>query len=257
MTFSPGSFLAVRALFQRRTELSANALGIQHFSAQGGGYHEGNDLLRAGGREDTDYSKRESTRDRPGSNAACAIDIGRFRVQSATGWVDNHRMTRWFLGELAQGAPDTRWIREIIYSLDDVNVKRYDALNIREKGDSSHRTHEHFSSFRDDVDSPHILGVFERFWSAMDGKAPVQTPPSATVQRKGLKMFAFYFFTPAVGAQTPLWGFGIIDSVGTRSWLEANNEGEATGYARGTGLSATTLDRATYTAVRAKFGVNA
>lgn len=194
MTFSPPTLLAVRALMRQKTGLPAVALGIQHFTPQGGGYHEGNDLLRQAGREHTDYSKRESDRDRPGSDAACGLDVGRFSVQSKTGLVDNHRMTRWMLAQLAADTVDSRWIREIIYSLDDKTVKRWDRLKIRSTGDSSHRTHEHYSSFRDDIGSPHILGLFTRFWVEMDAVAPPPTP--VHVKRRMRTMVEYLWHLP-------------------------------------------------------------
>ena len=180
MTYSPATFLAVRARFQQETGLPAVALGIQHYSPQGGGYHEGNDLLAQAGRLNTDYSKRQSERDRPGSNAAMAIDIGRFSVVRHGRVVDNHFMTRWLLDELNAGAPDTLWIREVIYSLDDWTVQRWDRLGHSTTGDSSHRTHEHISGFRDEENSPNIPGLFNRFWNWVNAGFPTAPAPSTS-----------------------------------------------------------------------------
>lgn len=173
MTTSPENLLHVRYLFQRKTGLPAISLGIQHYRPQGGGYHEGNDLLAQGGRKDSDYSKRESSRDRPGSNEASAIDIGDFRVKLGNGRVvteiDLHRFV-----ERNWNAPDAQWMREYIYSLDKKKVLRLDRHNKRKSGDNSHRTHSHVSKYREVKDnSP--LRFFTRFWNEMEGVTPSPT----------------------------------------------------------------------------------
>jgi hypothetical protein len=163
-------------VFQRETGLKPVELGIQHYSPQGGGYHEGNDLLAAGGRANTDYSKRESIRDRPGTDGASAIDIGYFDVvivDVATG-VRKHvtlfDMNRWL--ERNWSAPDAAWIREIIYSLDGKTVRRLDRLGLRSSGDNSHLSHTHVSGFRDEEETPKAP-LFERFWREMKGSTAV------------------------------------------------------------------------------------
>src|SRR5690348_11853383 len=80
MTYNPTDLLNIRAELGPRLGLGAAALGISGDPAHAasGGYHEGNDDLNRVGRLLTDYSKRESARDRPGSNAASAFDIGKF-----------------------------------------------------------------------------------------------------------------------------------------------------------------------------------
>lgn len=208
MTNTPATFLEVRRRFQRETGLPAASLGIQHYKPDGGGYHEGNDLLAAAGRLHTDYSKRETELDRPGSNDACAIDIGRFRVLRHGVWVDNAFMMRWVLAEISAGAPDTLWIREIIYSLDGRTVKRYDRLGIRSTGDSSHRTHEHFSAFRDYVLSNLIPALFNRFWDWVNGGFQAPQP----IQRRRARMFLMHNVSQGVAT------FALVGENTVREW---------------------------------------
>lgn len=174
MTTSPDNMLQIRYLFQRKTGLPAVSLGIQHYSPQGGGYHEGNDLLAKAGRKDTDYSKRESARDRPGTDEASAIDIGDFKVTLPNGRVvteiDLHRFV-----ERNFGADDALWMREYIYSPDKKKVLRLDRMGRRKSGDNSHRTHCHVSKFRDVRDNSPVR-FFERFWNEMEGKQIDVTP---------------------------------------------------------------------------------
>lgn len=171
MTYSPQTWLEVRYLFQNKTGLPAVSLGIQHYQPDGGGYHEGNDLLAAAGRQDSDYSKRESVRDRPGTNGASAIDIGWFDVVLRNGRrVTLFDLTRWMLAHIWDA--DALWIREIIYSLDGKTVKRFDRLGIRSSGDLSHLTHDHISGFRDD-ENVNKVNFFARFWAEMEGASTV------------------------------------------------------------------------------------
>lgn len=168
MTYSPQSYLDIRALFRAKTGLPPESLGIQHYSPQGGGYHEGNDLLTAAGRLDSDYSKRESERDRPGTNGASAIDIGEFDVTLHNGRrVTLRTLNHWM--EANWHALDAQWLREWIYSLDGITVKRLDRLGIRFSGDTSHRTHSHGSGFRDEENTPKVP-LFQRFWAEMEGE---------------------------------------------------------------------------------------
>lgn len=254
MSVQPPRLLEVRKIFQDRTNLSASSLGILHYVSSdgtyrgGGGYHAGNDLLAMIGKLNTDYSKRESERDRPGSNYGSAIDIGRFRVTLPNGRVvTNHDMTRWMLAQIKAGAPDTKWIREIIYSLDDKTVQRYDALNKRSSGDPSHTSHEHYSCFRDDIDSPHIPGLFNRFWAEMEGKTTTATPTP------GVKLFekedtVIITFIYAAGK----WGMGIV-SGGKKLWLEFGSQDEADAVSLTTKLSADTVAADKYENSKAQF----
>ncbi len=161
MTYAPSDLMAVRtwllARFDinkgltRSTDLDPAEVGIVGDSAHkaSGGYHCGNSWLADVGRLNSDYSKRESSRDRPGSNAASALDIGDFDVT-----VNGRRHTLKALsGAIAdacrRGDPRTRDIREIIYSTDGRTVKRWDRLGIRATGGSDHTWHTHISFHRD------------------------------------------------------------------------------------------------------------
>lgn len=142
MTESPADLIAVQVYVHARTGQPWDALGIKHATPQGGGYHEGNDLLAAAGRLSSDYSKRESARDRPGTNSASAFDLGgdfpRFR-----------EITLALVAACQRGDPRTRDVREVIYTPDGKTVRRWDRLGLRSTGDSSHLSHTHISFFRD------------------------------------------------------------------------------------------------------------
>lgn len=146
MTNTPQDLRDVRTYLMARTGLPAVSLGIQHFSAQGGGYHEGDDLLRAAGRLTTDYSKRESPRDgNTRSDSASGIDIGDFNHEGKT----LRDLTVALLAGLNAGDSRLHDIREVIYSLDRRTVQRWDRLHVRSSGDNSHLTHDHISFHRD------------------------------------------------------------------------------------------------------------
>jgi hypothetical protein len=158
VTYSPQPLLDLRGYLQPITGLDPVSLGIQHFTPQGGGYHEGWDLLAAGyGRDD--YSVSESPRDAHPSNAASAIDIGdfgRLRV-----------MSLWLVAQCEAGAPDTADIREIIYTPDGRNVARWDRLSVRDSGDDSHLSHTHISYFRDS-EGRDKTALFRRYFEGDD-----------------------------------------------------------------------------------------
>lgn len=260
MSIQPDTLLEVRRIFQQRTGLPAASLGIIHYVdgdgkyRGGGGYHAGNDLLKLIGRESSDYSKRQTALDRPGSNYGSAIDIGRFKVTLPNGRVvTNHDMTRWMLAEIAAGASDTLWIREIIYSLDDRTVQRYDRLGMSSTGDSSHRTHEHFSVFRSMIDSPHIPGLFRRFWAAMEGRATTPAPAAVPVESKEKEaMLITYLFAAATGSKPNRWGMGVV-SGGEKFWFESKDQGGGNAYSDAVDTSATTVSDASYEDQKAQF----
>jgi hypothetical protein len=170
VTYAPNDLLAVRSFLVARTTLDPASLGIVGDPAHAatGGYHEGNDDLARVGRLNSDYSKRESTRDRPGTNAASALDIG--------DCYSLHSTTKAIVDACRAGDPRTRDIREVIYTLDDSTVQRWDRLGIRSTGDGTHLWHTHISFFRDSEgrrdDGDNFLGLLR---SIFDGPAP-QTP---------------------------------------------------------------------------------
>jgi hypothetical protein len=160
MTYAPADLLAVRRYLLSTldmhpgvvpADLDPAEVGIvgDPDHAASGGYHEGNDDLARVGRLTSDYSKRESARDRPGSNAASALDIGDFRHVRPDGTVVTLRSLSLGLAAACQrGDPRAADVREVIYTPDGVTVRRFDRLGIRTTGDSSHLYHTHISFFR-------------------------------------------------------------------------------------------------------------
>lgn len=165
MTTAPADLKACQLYLHARTGQPWDALGIIHGSPQGGGYHEGNDLLSHAGRLDSDYSKRESPRDRPGTDSASALDIG--------GDFGGFRLvTRGLVAACERGDPRTRDIREVIYTPDGATVKRWDRLRVRSGGDDSHLGHTHISFFRDSEgrrdQSDNFLGLLRALFEGDD-----------------------------------------------------------------------------------------
>ncbi|WP_230414790.1 peptidoglycan-binding domain-containing protein [Micromonospora tarapacensis] len=157
MTRAPANLLAVRSLLlahlnrdpnrARDEDLEPNEVGIVGDANHRGGYHCGSDRVVT-----NDYSVVESSRDRNGLTLdAAALDVGTFRVSSGG---RNHNLftfSIWCVAQCVANAPDTRDIREIIYSPDGKVVKRWDRLGRRSTGDRSHLWHTHFSFFRDSI----------------------------------------------------------------------------------------------------------
>lgn len=155
MTRAPTNLLAVRSLLLnhlnvdpdtvRPDDLEPAEVGIVGDPSHRGGYHCGSDRVVAG-----DYSVVESVRDSSGLTLdASALDVGPFRVSSGGRTHDLRSFSTWCVAQCVAGAPDTRDIREIIYSPDGAVVRRWDRLKKRTTGDSSHLSHTHFSFFRD------------------------------------------------------------------------------------------------------------
>lgn len=162
MTSAPADLLEVRDYLLRHLDLQPGVargadldpgeVGIvgDPAHAASGGYHEGNVDLRRVGRIDSDYSKRESPRDRPGTDDAAALDIGDFDATLPGGRrVTLRTLSATLVAACVRGDPRTRDIREVIWSPDGVTVLRWDRLKIRNTGDSSHRWHTHLSFHRD------------------------------------------------------------------------------------------------------------
>jgi hypothetical protein len=167
VTYTPSALSTLRGYLQPITGLDPVSLGIQHWTAQGGGYHEGWDLLRMGYGWG-DYSVSESPRDAHPSNAASAIDIGYFAVTAPNGRrVTLRDLSLWLVGQCRAGAPDTLDVREIIYSPDGQVVKRWDRLGVRSSGDDSHLSHTHVSYFRDS-EGRDKTALFRRFFEGDD-----------------------------------------------------------------------------------------
>jgi hypothetical protein len=115
--------------------------------ATGTSYHLGRDDLKLSERP---YSVYQSPRDRRGlDNHASAIDIGQFRVRVRGKAYSLRHFNRWLVGLCQADHPDTKDIREVIYSLNGRTVRRWDRLGKSTTGDDSHLWHTHISEFRD------------------------------------------------------------------------------------------------------------
>lgn len=132
-----------------------------------GGYHVGNDVLAAIGKLYTDYSKRQTDKDQPGSNAAMALDVGGLSGQQL------YELTSWIIAQCRAGTPDTRNIREVIgRRTPSGGVTRYDALGILpDSGSADHETHTHISYYRDS-EGTDKTSLFRRYYEP----APTPTP---------------------------------------------------------------------------------
>ncbi|TCB97588.1 hypothetical protein E0H26_11770 [Micromonospora zingiberis] len=158
MTRAPENLLAVRRLLLehlnrdpnrvRDEDLEPNEVGIVGDPNHRGGYHCGSDRVVT-----NDYSVVESPRDRNGLTLdAAALDVGMFEWRDPLGRMHNlQTFSVWCVAQCTANAPDTRDIREIIYSPDGQRVLRWDRLGRRSTGDRSHLWHTHFSFFRDSI----------------------------------------------------------------------------------------------------------
>lgn len=146
MTYADPALVTARNYLIGRG-VPGNSIGIvgdeSHEST--GGYHVGNDVLARIGKLHTDYSKRHTTKDQPGSNAAMALDVGGMPGQ----WL--HNFTSWVIAQCRAGTADSRNIREVIGRRSPSGgVTRYDALGIlADSGSIDHETHTHISYYRD------------------------------------------------------------------------------------------------------------
>jgi hypothetical protein len=175
MTTAPDDLKAIQSYCHDKTGQPWDALGIIHSTPQGGGYHEGEDLLIAAGRAPgpqypySDYSYADA-RDRDlypsgrlaGGNYASAFDLG-------GGFPRRLEFNAWMLDRLQVGDPRTRDIREMIYTPDGTVVRRFDRTGKQpNSGDSTHLYHTHFSFFRDSVgrraQSDNFLGLLVEFF---------------------------------------------------------------------------------------------
>lgn len=174
MTTAPASLLAVRNLLMPHFRLDPASLGITGDPAHRGGYHCGKDRVISG-----DYSVVESARDKAGlADWACALDVGQHSARVAGKTFDLRFFSLWLVAQCRANTPDTRDIREIIYSPDGRTVKRWDRLGRRSSGDSSHLFHTHISYHRDAIKAGRDqTPVFRRYLRFIGLLAPAPTPP--------------------------------------------------------------------------------
>lgn len=179
MTYAPQNLMDARQLLIAEfnmnpgtvhTDLEPAEVGIVgNLETHDGGYHCGWDRRRIRNGMLADYSWTESPRDATHkTNAARGLDIGWFEKQYGATKVNLYDLTWWMVEECKKGAPDTLYIREIIYTLDGKVVKRWDRLGRRTTGDLSHLAHTHRSDFADSefVDK---TGLFRRFITEVGG----------------------------------------------------------------------------------------
>ncbi|MFI7573236.1 hypothetical protein [Micromonospora sp. NPDC049497] len=157
MTRAPANLLAVRRLLLdhlnidpdtvRSDDLEPAEVGIVGDPNHRGGYHCGSDRVVT-----NDYSVVESTRDSSGLTLdAAGLDVGLFRARSGGSTHDLYTFSTWCVAQCVANTPDSRDLREIIYSPDGKVVRRWDRLRRRTTGDDSHLWHTHFSFFRDSI----------------------------------------------------------------------------------------------------------
>lgn len=146
MTTAPANLLAVRRLLLDTIKgLDPAAVGIVGDPAHRGGYHCGSDRVVT-----NDYSVVESPRDSGGLTLyASGLDVGTFSVRSGGATHNLQTFSTWCVAQCRANTPDSRDLREIIYSPDGKVVRRWDRLGKRTSGDDSHLWHTHFSFFRD------------------------------------------------------------------------------------------------------------
>jgi hypothetical protein len=148
-SFAPDSLKAARLLLLAKlnglTSAEVGIVGDTAHAATGSSYHLGKSNLRS-----DSYSIVESSRDRNGlTDAASALDVGEFSHRAGGRTHTLRTFSAWLVAQCQANTPDTRDIREVIYSPDGSTVRRWDRLGKRASGDSSHTFHTHISYFRD------------------------------------------------------------------------------------------------------------
>jgi hypothetical protein len=162
--------------------LEAGIVGDTAHAAGGDSYHLGEDKIRArAGR--SRYSVDESARDGRGLDGyASGMDIGYFKVRTSKGTFDLYDFNAWLIGLCRAGDPDTRDLREVIYSPDGDTLRRWDDHGRRPSGDNSHRTHTHLSEYRD-ADGHRMVALATR-WLQHIGLLPEEDDDVAFADEK-------------------------------------------------------------------------
>ncbi len=186
------------ALVVARTYLRGKGIPGSHIGIVGdqshqstGGYHVGNDVLVKIGKLHTDYSKRQSSRDRPGSNAAMALDIGGLSGQQL------YELTAWLIAQCKANAPDAADIREVIgRESPSGGIVRYDRLGLQFGEPAGHDTHTHLSYFRDS-EGRNKVDLFRRYY----GDLPTPVAESEPTELE----YEMFFFAPNPDGAGPRW----------------------------------------------------
>jgi len=220
MTYAPASIKAAQVYLQGKTGLPWVSLGIVGDENHRGGYHQGEPNVPA-----SDYSRDESPRDENGlSGAASALDIGKF----SRGGKTLQGLSLWIVGQCKAGAPDTRDIREVIYSPDGVTVKRWDRLGKRSSGDDSHRDHTHISYHRD-AEGRDKVSLFKRFFEGTPSDLPggIMLPKYGD---KGEEVKYWQRFLIADGIPLTKYGadggYGDEMTAAVRAWFKRESGGQ-------------------------------
>lgn len=237
MTYADSALLSARSYLMTKG-WPGNSIGIvgndEHKDT--GGYHCGNDWLDDVGRINSDYSKRESSRDRPGSDAAMALDIGGVPATLL------RNISAWIVTQCKAGTPDTKDIREVIY-FDGTSVKRWDRLGIRSSGDSSHQWHTHISYFRDSEGRDKAT-LFKRYY----GEATLPAKAPSTVDSDQEEEDDMLFFAANPDGKGPRWAL-----VTGGLWVEYDAQDEGTWTAVQSGKSYTDVKNDGYKRLRQPF----
>ncbi|GIF16540.1 hypothetical protein [Actinoplanes teichomyceticus] len=184
-TFAPAPLKAARLYvldaFGIGEPTAVGIVGDISHRKNGSSYHLGAPQLR-----DDSYSIVESSRDRHGlSDAASALDIGKFTLVRGGKTHTLRTFSVWLVRQCEAGTDDTRDIREVIYSPDGKTVKRWDRLGRRSTGDSSHLEHTHISYFRDS-ENHDKTALFRRYIREIEGD--VMTPAQEAKLDKALAL---------------------------------------------------------------------
>jgi peptidoglycan hydrolase-like protein with peptidoglycan-binding domain len=211
VTFAPASIQKAQRYVHDKTGLAFVSLGIVGDKNHNGGYHCGIDRVDA-----DDYSVDESPRDRAGlSHAASALDIGK--------WSGLRKFSVWLVEQCKANTPDTRDIREVIYSPDGKTVERWDREGERDSGDGSHRSHTHVAWYRNSEFNDKTA-VFRRYFDGEVDNVPVPQVPSTIPAPKPHYDFPLptgHYFGPKDGPKHSVSGYygRVFDGKPDHEWL--------------------------------------
>jgi len=235
LTYAPDDLKAVQSYCRNVTGQPWESLGIIHSTPQGGGYHEGRDLLasagRAPGEYTTDYSWVESLRDLNGlDDAGSAFDLGgdfgRFR-----------EITLGIVGACERSDPRTVDVREVIYTPDGNTVRRWDRLGRRDSGDDSHLYHTHVSFFRDSegrrANADNFLGLLTQLFEGRDVQDEEDDMPAGIptteIPLSGVGSFTIWPVNSGAAGYGPAWlnlcNDTLGETYGLRIWATTGSGG--------------------------------
>lgn len=161
MTLAPANLTTVAGFWTKQGGVNLGIVGDTRHVAAGTSYHLGSDHLKPGA-----YSAIK-----PRDVAGLSIYASAFDMGKLGGTYTKLRIfSGWLVDQCRHNAPDTRDIREVIWSPDGATVLRWD----RERGvaseprdgeaDSSHLTHTHVSWYRDSRGRSQV-GPWQRYFA--------------------------------------------------------------------------------------------